>query len=255
MTVPVLDFMTFGWRDAMDIILVTVLMYNVILVIRSTRAIAAIWGIISIILIYLISRWAGFNTLNWILENFLRSLFILVVIVFQSDIRHGIIALGSHRWLPGFLRKKKVYAALDILCDAAIEMAERNIGALIVLERNVPLGDSMDRGVRLDARISKDLLINLFWPNSPLHDGAVIIKGDRILAASCILPLSTAAAKRDYGTRHRAALGVTEETDAVVIVVSEERGVAAVAVEGKLTGPLDREKLRRVVQSALEKTE
>lgn len=246
---------SFGWRDAVDILLVAVLIYNIILVIKSTRVIAAIWGFFAILLLYLLSRWAGFNTLNWILENFLRSLFILVVIVFQSDIRHGIIALGSQRWVPRFLRRKKHNESLGVICEAAMDMAERNIGALIVIERNVPLGDSTERGVRLDARISKDLLINLFWPNSPLHDGAVIVKDDRIIAAACILPLSSAAARRDYGTRHRAALGITEETDAVVVVVSEERGVAAVAVEGKLTGALDSEKLRRVLQSALEKTE
>jgi uncharacterized protein (TIGR00159 family) len=132
-------------------------------------------------------------------------------------------------------------------------MAQRKIGALIVLERDVPLGDAAQRGVPLDAAISMELLISIFWPNSPLHDGAVIINRGRISAAGCILPLSTAVTERDYGTRHRAALGITEESDALVVVVSEERGAVAVALEGKLTAALDAVKLPRVIMSAMEK--
>ena len=132
-------------------------------------------------------------------------------------------------------------------------MAARKIGALVVLERNVPLGDVTDRGVRLDALLSRELLISLFWPNNPLHDGAALISGGRIVAGGCILPLSSAATKRDYGTRHRAALGITEETDAVVIVVSEERGVVSLALDGRLTSALDAAKLPKVLTSALEK--
>ena len=132
-------------------------------------------------------------------------------------------------------------------------MAQRKIGALIVIERNMPLGDTTERGVRMNAHLSLELLINMFWPNSPLHDGAALIKGDVIVAGGCILPLSTAVAKRDYGTRHRAALGITEESDAVVVVVSEERGAVAVAVDGRLTAALDEPKLRRVLASALER--
>jgi uncharacterized protein (TIGR00159 family) len=156
-------------------------------------------------------------------------------------------------WFAGFFRRKQDHPTVPIICAAAEYMAQRKIGALMVIERNVPLGDTTQRGVRLDANISKELLINLFWPNSPLHDGAVIIRESRIIAAGCILPLSTAVAKRDYGTRHRAALGITEESDAIVVVVSEERGVVAMAVDGKITGTLDALKLPRVLASALER--
>ncbi len=245
----------FGWRDAVDILLVTLLFYNIIIMVKETRAVTAIYGLGLIIMAYFVSRAVGLSTLNWLLENFLSSLFLLVVIIFQRDIRHALSSIGARQWwLPALLRRKKTdNRVLDVICNAALYMAQRNIGALIVIERNVPLGDTTERGVRMDAILSQELLINMFWPNSPLHDGAALIKGDVIVAGGCILPLSTAVAKRDYGTRHRAALGITEESDAVVVVVSEERGAVAVAVEGRLTAALDEPKLRRVLASALER--
>ena len=245
---------SFSWRDLLDISLVTVLFYNIIVMVKQTRAVTAVYGLITLIIAYFVSRQIGLNTLNWMLEYVLSSLFLLVVIVFQKDIRHALTSIGTQKWwLPSIFHRKKENPSLGIICDAAQYMAARKIGALIVIERNVPLGDTTERGVRLDARISRELLISLFWPNSPLHDGAALIRGESLVAGGCILPLSTAVAKRDYGTRHRAALGITEETDAVVVVVSEERGVVAVAVEGKLTNPLDDAKLRRVLASAMER--
>lgn len=243
-----------GWRDVIDIALVTLLFYNIIVMIKKTRAVAAFYGLIIIIAAYLVSRFVGLNTLNWLLEYVLGSLFLLVVIVFQHDIRQALTNIGARRmWLPSLFRKKQEDPTIPIICGAAEYMAARKIGALIVIERMVPLGDTTGRGVRLDAVLSRELLINIFWPNSPMHDGAAIIRGGRLLAAGCILPLSTAVAKRDYGTRHRAALGITEETDAVVVVVSEERGAVAVAVDGRITGALDAVKLPRVLASALER--
>ncbi|MDR0338904.1 MAG: diadenylate cyclase CdaA [Desulfovibrio sp.] len=252
MDFPAFSGISFGWRDVVDIALVTLLFYNIIVMIKRTRAVTAIYGLIIIIAVYLVSRVAGLNTLNWLLEYILSSLFLLVVIVFQRDIRQALTSIGQRRiWLPAFFRKKREDPTVPVICGAAEYMAARKIGALIVIERSVPLGDTMGRGVRLNADLSRELIISLFWPNSPLHDGAAIVKGGKILAAGCILPLSTAVAKRDYGTRHRAALGITEETDAVVVVVSEERGVVAVAVEGRITGALDSAKLPLVLSSAL----
>jgi uncharacterized protein (TIGR00159 family) len=143
---------------------------------------------------------------------------------------------------------------VGIISEAALFMAERRIGALIVMERNVALRDTTERGVYLDALVSRELLISIFWPNNPLHDGAALIRGNRIVAAGCILPLSSSATKRDYGTRHRAALGISEESDAVVVAVSEERGVASIAVKGNLSGSLDAAHLPRVLAAALEKS-
>lgn len=244
---------TIGWRDVLDVALVTLLFYNIILLVKQTRAVAAVYGLVAIVGGYVISRVLGLTTLNLLLEYILSSIFLIVVIVFQSDIRQALTSIGSRRvWFTKFFGKKQRATAVPDICEAAEYMAKRKIGALIVIERNVPLGDAMQRGVMLDAEISRELLINLFWPNSPLHDGAVILRGKRIIAAGCILPLSTAVAKRDYGTRHRAALGITEQTDAVVVVVSEERGAIAVALEGKLTGALDAAKLPKVLTAALE---
>ena len=248
-----LSHIAFGWRDAVDVLLVTILFYNIIIMLKETRSLTAIYGLLLIILAFFVSRAVGLNALNWLLENFLSSLFLLVVIVFQRDIRHALSSIGARQWWLPFRRKKPDTRVLDVICGAALYMAQRKIGALIVIERNMPLGDTTERGVRMDAHLSLELLINMFWPNSPLHDGAALIKGDSIVAGGCILPLSTAVAKRDYGTRHRAALGITEESDAVVVVVSEERGAVAVAVDGRLTAALDEPKLRRVLASALER--
>lgn len=254
MVFPILGGISIGWRDILDIALITLLFYNVIVMVRQTRAVTAIYGLITILAVYIFSRALGLNTLNWILEYILGSLFLLVVIVFQRDIRQALTTIGARRfWFTTFFRKKREHPTIPLICAAAEYMAQRKIGALMVIERNVPLGDTTDRGVKLDALVSTELLINLFWPNSPMHDGAAIIRDDRIVAAGCILPLSTAVAKRDYGTRHRAALGITEETDAIVVVVSEERGAIAVSVDGKLTGTLDAVKLPRVLDSALER--
>lgn len=254
MTFPFLSSLSIGWRDILDVLLITLLFYQIIVMVKQTRAVTAIYGLIFILIAYLISRALGLNTLNWLLDYVLGSLFLLVVIVFQRDIRHALTTIGARQvWLPALFRKKREDPLLGIICEAALYMAQRKIGALIVIERRVPLGDTTERGVELDAILSRELLINLFWPNSPLHDGAVILRNGRILAAGCILPLSTAVAKRDYGTRHRAALGITEETDSVVVVVSEERGAVAVAMEGRMTGPLDDTKLPKVLASALEK--
>lgn len=249
-----LSSLSISWRDILDIALVSLVLYSVILIIKRTRAVAAVYGLILILISYFFARFLGLSTLSWLYEGFLNSLFLLVIIVFQSDIRHWLTALGNRQFSLSF-RKKKRYStsALQNICDAAQYMAARKIGALIVIERNIPLTQIVEGGVAIDSILSKELLINLFWPNSPLHDGAVIVRGETIVAGACILPLSEAVTKRDYGTRHRAALGITELTDAIVVVVSEERGVAAVSINGRLTDSLDDIKLLRVLVTAMER--
>jgi len=254
-----MDFLGFqsisiGWRDILDISIITLLLYRIIMMVRQTRAVAAIYGLVFLIIAYIASMAIDLNTLSWLLDYVLNSLFLLIVIVFQRDIRQALSTIGTRRlWLTSFFRKKEPDPKVGIVCEAAQYMAQRKIGALIVMERGMPLGDTTERGVTIDAALSPEMLTTLFWPNSPLHDGAVIISRGRILAAGCILPLSTAAAKRAYGTRHRAALGITEESDAVVVIVSEERGTVAISMGGKITGALDEEKLPRVLAAALEK--
>ena len=253
MIIPILGGVSIGWRDVLDIALITLLFYYAIVMVKQTRAVAAIYGLITILAVYILSRALGLITLNWILEYLLGSLFLLLVIVFQRDIRQALTTLGARRsWFTAFFRKKEGHPAVPVICAAAEYMAQRKIGALIVIECSVPLGGATSRGVALNALVSPELLIALFWPNSPLHDGAIIVRDNRIVAAGCILPLSTDMAKRDYGTRHRAALGITEETDAVVLVVSEERASITLAYDGRLTGVLEAKALPGALAAALE---
>lgn len=255
MPIPWLDNVTLGWRDIIDILLVTVVLYRVTVFVQGTRAVAAIHGLFILIVCYFIIRPLGLNTITWILENFLSSLVLIVIIVFQRDIRMALTYMGSRRslFLALFGRKKRHDEVIEEVVAAAMYMAQRKIGAIIVFEGNVPLGDMAQGGVDIQARVTKELLITIFWHGCPLHDGAVVLRNGQISAAGSILPLTTVVqGKQDYGTRHRAAIGVTEETDAVVVVVSEERGTACVASQGKLSAGLDASRLRRVLATAME---
>ncbi|THB66041.1 MAG: TIGR00159 family protein [Desulfovibrio sp.] len=240
-----------GWRDILDISIVTVILYRVILLVRGTRAVSVVYGLLLLVLFYFISEALGLYTLNWLLANFLGSIFLVVVILFQQDIRKALSVVGAGR----FWRRDSVHEeVLNQLVAAMVALAKGRIGALVVIEKSVPLGDVTERGVVLGAKVSKDLLMTIFYPSTPLHDGAVIIKDDEITAAACILPLSTGMTHRsDLGTRHRAALGITEETDAVAVIVSEERGEMSVAINGRLTASLDEVRLKRVLRNAMER--
>lgn len=253
MTIPWINVVV-SWRDALDILLVTMLLYRLILMAQGTRAGAAMHGLLIVIIVYFATRPLGINTLTWILENFLGSLVLVVVIIFQRDIRTALTYMGSRRGLFSTARQKTNAELREKIADAAMYMAQRRIGALIVIEGSVPLNDLVQGGVMLHADITRELLISIFWPGGPLHDGAAIIRGNKLVAAGCILPLTTLVpGKQNYGTRHRAAMGVTEDTDAIAVVVSEERGVTSIAVHGKLTGGFDAARLERVLGSVLEK--
>jgi len=241
--------LSLDWHDVVDILLVTALLYGVIARIRGTRAVAVVVGLLVLTLLYLGAGSLGLYTTTWLLQSFFASLFLVVVILFQQDIRMVLSTIGTRRFWDR--RKLISEALLDELVDACMELARNRVGALIVLERFVPLRDMMEReGVRLDARLSRELLQTIFAVNTPLHDGAVIISKGMITAAACILPLAMVK-RHDFGTRHRAALGITEESDAVAVVVSEERGEVSVAIKGKLTKNLDAVKLKRVLGNVL----
>ena len=240
-----------SWRELLDIGLVAFIFYRVILLVRGTRAVSVIYGLVLLLVVYYLSGEFGLFTLNWLLANFLGSIFLVVIILFQRDVRKALSQVGA----GGLWRRSK--AGEDVvnqLASALLSMAQKRVGALVVIEKNVPLGDVVDRGVKLSARISRDLLLTIFFPDSPLHDGAVIISGDEILAAGCILPLAVGVERaQNLGTRHRAALGITEETDAVAVVVSEESGRISVAAGGEMTASLDEVRLKRVLKRAWEK--
>ena len=234
------------WIDAIDVLIVAFAIYQVLVLLRGTRALhmglgllalyAASWGALRL----------GLLTLNWILQYLLTAGFVLIVIVFQPEIRRALASIGRRGFfLRSFARSQEAHM-IDEVVRAAASLAGQRVGAIMVLERNTRLTDFIDGGVALDGVVSRRLLESVFQPRSPLHDGAVILSEGRLAAASCLLPLSTSPGlARALGTRHRAAVGLTEETDAVAVVVSEETGVISLAVAGELESPVEPERLRR----------
>ena len=240
--------LSMSWRDLVDIALVTLLLYRLIVLMRDTRAVAALYGLMLLMVIYFLSLELGFYTLNWLLENFLGSLFLVIIVLFQRDIRRALTEMGTHRWFPWHKRATVDDEILEEIISACIQMARSKIGALIVMERKVSLGDLLDWGTIVNADIHRSMLMTIFYPKTPLHDGAVLINNNKINAAGCILPLSSKTDLADeLGTRHRAAIGITEESDALAIVVSEERGSISVAMNGQLYPCTDAAHLRRLL--------
>ncbi len=238
----------FDWRDGLDILLITFLLYKSIQMLKGTQGLAVLLGLGLIMCLYMLSINLGLYSTTWLLQNIVGSLLLVVIVLFQKDIRQGLGEMGArYFWRRSALRRD----AVDELVGACVSMSQAHIGALIVLERSVPLGDTVRRdGIRIDARLSRELLTSIFYPNSTLHDGAVIISKGRIMAASCILPLALVQ-NHEFGTRHRAGLGITMESDAIAIIVSEERGEMVVAQNGALTPPLCGDKLKQVIADAL----
>lgn len=237
-------------KDILDILVVTGCFYYLLRLVKGTRAMAAINGFFLLFIIYIVAKYIGLFTLSWLLENFFGSLFLVIVILFSSDIRHALAGIS----LRSLFRKKEKLSnnTIEILADTCELFAKKRIGAIIVIERDIKLGDLLSRGVKLDALLSKELLHTIFFPNTALHDGAVIInKESRIVAASCVLPLTQNQERQHYGTRHRAALGLSEVSDSVVLVVSEERGEFTVAQNGRLSNPLNRERLERILNNVI----
>lgn len=237
------------WQDLADIALVTFVVYKIIMLLKGTRAMQMLFGLGIIFLFMVIVQELNLVTANWIINSFLSSLVLVVIVLFQADLRRALARVGRG---PFFASSEESGSILDEVVRATITMASRMTGAIIVLERRIGLADYVEGGVRLDARVSREMLVSIFQTSAPLHDGAVIIRGDRILAARCVLPLTTSKVGRNLGTRHRAALGLCEETDAVCVVVSEERGRVSVAVRGKLTQDLDAKALRRLLDQLFE---
>jgi diadenylate cyclase len=246
-----------GWRDllgaAVDAMVVSYLIYQALLVIRGTRAIQVLVGLLVLGAGYLASQWANLVTVNWLLGHFLTYSFIFgVIVLFQADIRRGLATLGRRRFLTAFApEERRLQAgAIEVVARAAFELSRKHQGALIVIERVADLGEVVETGVRLDAELTDELILALFQPGGALHDGAVVLRRGRVAAAGCILPL-TSVQMRDLGTRHRAALGLAEEVDAVVVVVSEERGEVSLAVEGTLHRNLEEGALRELLARLL----
>ena len=243
-------FAQMRWQDAVDIALVSYIIYKIILMLKGTRAVHMLMGMGVVFALLLVSQYLNLLTINWIINTFLSSLILVVIILFQVEIRRALARIGRRAFLAVGTDES---STLEEVVRASQSMAAVKTGALIVLERRIGLAEYMERGIRLDSRVSRELLITLFQTKAPLHDGAVVITGDRIEAAKVVLPLSGApAAGVNIGTRHRAALGLSEETDAVCVVVSEERGQISLAVGGKLTRPLEAAGLRNLLLELFE---
>ncbi|MBI5016390.1 MAG: TIGR00159 family protein [Deltaproteobacteria bacterium] len=236
------------WQDGVDVLLVALVIYRIFLVIKGTRAVQILLGLAVLMLAYVGAEFFEFFTLHWILNGFLSSLILVVVVLFQNDIRRALAHVGMNSVFTYGETGAMGPQAIEELMKGSVSLANKKIGALIVLERGTELRDYVEGGVRVGGHVSRELLLSIFLPYSPIHDGAVLVKDDQILWAGCFLPLTTRIdVDKELGTRHRAALGITEETDAVVIVVSEERGAISMAINGRLTRDLDGASLRRVL--------
>src|ERR1041385_7780900 len=222
-----------GWADALDIALVSFLLYELLLLIRGTRAVQVALSGGFLLVLYFLSQWLQLETVNWVIRNLAAYVVFAIIVLFQADIRRALAHFGRAPFFRYFERAEQADETIEELVTAATNLSARRIGAIIVLERQIGLRNYIEGGIPLDAMITYDLLASIFQPDSPLHDGAVIIQGDRLAAAACFLPLSVnPRVSRDLGTRHRAALGLTEENDAVAIVVSEETGMISLAIGG-----------------------
>jgi diadenylate cyclase len=236
-----------------DIAVVAFIIYQALLLIRGTRAVQMALGLTLVIAIFYMSRWSELATLSWLLEHALSYLFIAIIVIFQSEIRRALAHFGKTSFLSGFssVNRSEFYEEIVL---AATTLAGRRTGALIVIERDIGLKNYIESGIALDSLVSYDILITVFDPAVPLHDGAVIIQNRRVAAAACFLPLTVnPRLSKGLGTRHRAAIGVTEETDAIAIVVSEETGSISIALDGQIERFLDADRLRQRLKNTFEK--
>jgi diadenylate cyclase len=237
-----IDLLT--WRDAIDVLVVAIVVYNLLLLIRGTRAVQMLLGIVFVGIVYYLARIIELPTLQRMLESLLIVLPFAIIVLFQQEMRRALASFGRNP-LWGLTKQQKVVASFGDIVLAATTLSSRRIGALIVIERLQGLRTYVENGIPLDAALSYDLLINVFTPDTPLHDGAVIVQDDRIAAAACFLPLTpNPELSKELGTRHRAALGITEETDAVAVIVSEESGTISVCFDGEMVRDLDGKSLR-----------
>lgn len=240
-------------RNLLDVTIVSWLIYRSILLVRGTRAVPMIAGLAATVIMYFISSWLGLLTLAWVLSTFLSSIILVIVVIFQDEIRTGLVKVG----LNPLVRRNRITVVDNVLEDLTLScsrLSKSKTGALIVLQREVGLDNLLEDAVMLDALLSRKIIVSIFQKDSPLHDGAVIIEGERIKAAGCVLPLSSNPdLDPNLGTRHRAALGISEKSDALVIVVSEQTGNISLASEGKITRNIEASSLKDHLSKSLSK--
>jgi diadenylate cyclase len=227
-----------GPRDAIEVVLVAVVLYRVLLLIQGTRAVQMLLGVVVLVLVYAVAWVAKLTMITYLLGLVFTYGAFAAVIIFQPELRAGLAHLGQSR-VTRFFRRLEASEVAEQIGDAVERLSRSGTGALIAIEREVPLGEYVQSGSEMQAKVSADLVTTIFTPYSPLHDGAIIVRGDTIIGAGCILPLSQSSVRdRSLGTRHRAALGLSEESDAIIVVVSEETAMISVAVNGRLVRKL-----------------
>jgi len=242
----------FSWVDVLDILIVAFLVYQLLQFIRGTHAVQMALGAMVLVLVYFVSQWFHLEAVNWLLRTFLPYVVFGIIVVFQAEIRKVLAHLGKPPLLGAF-GSQRTEEVVDEVVLAATSLAAQRTGAIVVLEREMGLRAYIETGIGLDALLTYDLLISIFNPGTPLHDGAVIVQGNRIASAACFLPLTVnPELSRQLGSRHRAAIGVTEDTDAVAVVVSEETGTISVVVGGRIRRDLDGRSLKWALLEALD---
>ncbi len=244
--------MVVSWWDVVDILIVSTLIYGGLKLIRGTRAMQMVIGSLIVLLLLFASQHVPLQTFNWLIRNLVAYAAIAVIVLFQADLRRALSHLGSAPFFRYFARTEQAAETIEEIVTAASLLAKSAVGAIIVLEREIGLRNYVESGIRIDGVVSYDLLTTVFQHDSPLHDGAVIISEHRIAAAACFLPLTVSPKlDRDLGTRHRAAIGLTEESDAIAVIVSEERGEISLAREGRIERRLTPDDLRTRLQTVL----
>jgi diadenylate cyclase len=242
----------FSWLDALDILIVAFIIYELLQLIRGTHAVQMALGGLVLVIVYWISQWADLETVNWLLRTFLPYVVFGIIVVFQAEIRKVLAHLGKTPLLGAF-SAQRTEEMIDEVVLAATTLASQHTGAIVVIEREMGLRTYIETGITLDAVVTYDLLVNVFSPGTPLHDGAVILQGTRVAAAACFLPLTVnPELSRQLGSRHRAAIGVTEDTDALAVVVSEETGIISLVTGGRIRRELDARSLKQALLDALE---
>lgn len=238
-------------RDVIDIVIVAAVLYKLFTLIRETRAEQLTKGIAVLLVLTKLSDWQKLYTINWILNNAMTVGAIALLIVFQPELRRGLEYIGRSRFFSKSLleiRGENLSKVVEEIVEATASLSRQKIGALIVIERQTGLNEVVETGTKIDGLVSSDILINIFIPNTPLHDGAVIIKDDRIKAAACFLPLTDSIGiSKELGTRHRAAIGISERSDSLAIIVSEETGAISIAENGAIARYLDSKTLKQIL--------
>jgi diadenylate cyclase len=245
-------FQRFDWWSVLDILLVAAAFYWVLRLVRGTQAIQLLRGTVILALaMILAASLLPFRGFSWLVERALPALLVAIPVIFQPELRRALERLGrTGAYLTTSARESSIEEIIDVVCTTCTRLSERHHGALIVLERSTGLEEYIETGVKLGSRVTVELLLTIFFPNTALHDGAVVIRNGRVVAAACVMPLASGTiSDRQMGLRHRASIGVTEETDAIAVVVSEETGVISVAHDGRMIRRLDGKRLRMTLQA------